>query len=1160
MLPGDLVGDRFEIERLAKSGGMGAVYRAIDKVDGAPVALKMLSGCSEQAEAYFARESRILAELRHPAVVAYKAHGRTHTGTLWLAMEWLEGIDLEERMMRTPLTVRESLALVRRAAEALGAAHARGIVHRDIKPSNLFLVGGVIENAKLLDFGIARSRQATRPATRTGMLLGTPGYMAPEQTLGAKDLTAAADVFALGCVMFECLTGEAAFSGEHMMVVLAKIILGQAPRVRSVRPNIPAALDELVTSLLAKDPEHRPADGNEVARAIRAIEANLHGELLGMENADTSPGDELEMVRAPTIPAPKAVATSAFVGRERELSVLTAVYGDCAWSPRARAAILTAPAGFGKSRLVREFLQAVQEHEQPAEVWITRGDSMSKGSPFGMLARLLRTVADIEGGEPTEVQVRKIRERVARSVQPSEVDRIARFLGEIARIRFRPSASLPVVAAAQDARLMGAQVRRAFEDWLSAETAQRPVVIVLEDLDDGDRPSLEVIEAARKNLADSPLLVLATGRPALSALAPFFGERNVTQVELGPLGEEAAEQIIRDAQTAANGETQNVPLFALLERSRGNAFHLQELARGTRARSSSKLAPSVEEQPDTAEAAAAAVILGLSEAARKFVGGACVLGNIFWEGAVASVMTGSTLTTELGSLLENRSVIGELCERDVLRPVTARPFPKQNQYGFRHDLLREAAYTLLDADERQLSHARAGQWLERTGEADAGTLAEHFRLAGDPARAAGYSARAAELSLEGGDPDSVLLWADRAVVLGAAADLLGTVRLLQAEAYKQKGNHAETLRYAIDAMTHLPRGSALWYGAIGEIAQAAAQVGDHGRLERSYHDLLLVPLDGVTPPHAIAVARLALQLLQSGRHGVAELAFRDLEHVPADVIAGDPEVRASIHRARALRAHYGGDPGAALEEFAVAAKAFREVGDDLAVATQRGNVGFMHVELGEYAEAERALREALDIAERYRLSGLGAFAKHNLGLAVGRQGRLDEGRRLEEEAALAYRAEGNRRMEGGSRIYLAAILAAAGDLTLAEEQAQEAIALSASHAPVQAHALATLADIWLLLGRARDALQPAEEAVRLLEDLGGIEDGEALVRLVHAVALGQMGHHVAARAAIAKARDRLLFRADRIASPIWRTSFLTRVPENARTLTLARQWKAQGRT
>ncbi len=1155
MVPGDLVGERFEILRLAKAGGMAEVYRATDRSDGAAVAVKMLSDCSAQAEAYFAREAEILADLRHPGVVAYRAHGRAPDGALWLAMEWLEGIDLEERMSKEPLGIRESLALVRRAAEALGAAHARGIVHRDIKPSNLFLVGGAVEDVRLLDFGIARSRQATRPATRTGMLLGTPGYMAPEQTLGSKDLTPAADVFALGCVLYECLTGEAAFSGEHMMVVLAKIILGQTPHVRAVRRGVSTALDDLVASMLSKDPAHRPRDGNELVRAVRAIEATAFDDV-DLVEADTITGgddDDDWPARADTVRAGALVTPSSFVGREDELRVLTAVYGDCVWSPRARAAIVTAPPGYGKSRLVRELLLAVREHEQPAEVWIARGDAMSKGSPFGMLARLVRGAADIDGGEPPAAQAKRLRDRIARSVAPLDVDRVARFLGEVARIRFGPSASPPVVAAAQDAQLMGAQIRRAFEDWLAAESSQRPVVIVLEDLDDGDKPSLEVIEAARKNLADSPLLVVATGRPALQGLVPFFGERNVTLVELGPLAPEAAEQLVREALAGASVDAPPIPLPLLLQRSHGNAFHLQELARAG-------AAAARDATVESAPAMARAVVTALPAGLQRVLGAAGVLGNLFWEGAVASLLTGGTLTTELGGLLENRAAITELVERDILRQIGARPFPRQNQFGFRHDLLREAAYDLLDPSERAVFHARAGEWLERSGEADAGTLAEHFRLAGDPARAAGYSARAAELALEGGDPDSVLLWADRAVTLGASGELLGTVRLLQAEAYRQKGQHEGTLRHALDAMTHLPRGSAFWYGAIGEIAQSAGQLGDHGRLERAYHDLLLVPIDGgITAPHAIAVARLALQLLQSGRHAVADLAFRDLEHVPADVVARDPEVAASIHRARALRAHYGGDPGAALVEFAAAAKAFREVGDDLATAVQRGNVGFMHVELGEYAEAERALREALEVAGRYRLGGLAAFAKQNLGLALGRQGRLDEGRRMEEEAALAYRTEGNRRMEGGSRVYLAAILAAAGLLGAAEEQAQEAIALSSAHPPVQAHALATLADIWLLMGRARDAFQPAEEALRLLEDLGGIEDGEALVRLVHAVALGQLGHHTAARAAIAKARDRLLARADKIASPVWRTSFLTRVPENARTLMLARQWKAAGR-
>src|SRR5262245_8503075 len=112
---------------------MGAVYRAFDSVTNGPVALKVLQGCSAQAAALFAREAEVLAELRHPGIVKYVAHGRTDSAALWLAMEWLEGEDLDGRLRRAPLTVGDTLALGRRAAEALGAAHAAGIVHRDIK-------------------------------------------------------------------------------------------------------------------------------------------------------------------------------------------------------------------------------------------------------------------------------------------------------------------------------------------------------------------------------------------------------------------------------------------------------------------------------------------------------------------------------------------------------------------------------------------------------------------------------------------------------------------------------------------------------------------------------------------------------------------------------------------------------------------------------------------------------------------------------------------------------------------------------------------------------------------------------------------------------------------------------------------------------------------
>jgi serine/threonine protein kinase len=136
-------------------------------------------------------------------------------------MEWLDGEDLSRRLRRSRLSLDETLRLVTGVAEALGAAHARGIIHRDLKPSNLFLVGGRPEQVKLVDFGIAQLGDLSR-MTRTGMALGTPAYMAPEQARGDDSLDLRADLFSLGCVLFECVTGQSAFKGAHVVALLRR--------------------------------------------------------------------------------------------------------------------------------------------------------------------------------------------------------------------------------------------------------------------------------------------------------------------------------------------------------------------------------------------------------------------------------------------------------------------------------------------------------------------------------------------------------------------------------------------------------------------------------------------------------------------------------------------------------------------------------------------------------------------------------------------------------------------------------------------------------------------------------------------------------------------------------------------------------------------------
>src|SRR5262249_4208721 len=154
----------------------------------------------------------------------------------------------------------------------LGAAHRFGVVHRDVKPSNLFLVGGRPEEAKILDFGIARMGVLDRTLTQAGAMIGTPGYIAPEQARGDRHVDARADVFSLGCVLFRCLTGQKPFEGDDVMAILLKLVLEEPPRLGELLPEAPSALEDLVARMLAKAPGDRPADGSAVARELAAIE------------------------------------------------------------------------------------------------------------------------------------------------------------------------------------------------------------------------------------------------------------------------------------------------------------------------------------------------------------------------------------------------------------------------------------------------------------------------------------------------------------------------------------------------------------------------------------------------------------------------------------------------------------------------------------------------------------------------------------------------------------------------------------------------------------------------------------------------------------------------------------------------------------------------
>ena len=273
--PGTLVAERFEVEKRAGSGGMGVIFRARDRHTGLPVALKVLPAESTpQDTERFMREAQLLSELRHPGIVTYVAHGRTLQGMFYLALEWLQGEDLGRRLERGPLSVEDSLTIVRVVADALATIHRHGIVHRDIKPSNLLLRDGLVERVTLVDFGIARGGLSSWSVTRTGEVMGTLHYVAPEQARGEQRVGPSADIFALGCVLFECLTGAPPFSGKNTAVVLARILYEEVPPVRRLRPELPDVLEALLGRMLAKDPSQRLVDGEMLMTALRTIDTS----------------------------------------------------------------------------------------------------------------------------------------------------------------------------------------------------------------------------------------------------------------------------------------------------------------------------------------------------------------------------------------------------------------------------------------------------------------------------------------------------------------------------------------------------------------------------------------------------------------------------------------------------------------------------------------------------------------------------------------------------------------------------------------------------------------------------------------------------------------------------------------------------------------------
>jgi tetratricopeptide (TPR) repeat protein len=1312
MKPGDLVAGRFVIERVAVTGGMGTVYRA--REGGAVVALKVLHGAHPDDFDRFSREAELLEALDSPNVVRYVASGQLPDGMPFFAMEWLEGKTLAERLAGAPLSSADTVDLGIRIADVLATLHTGGLVHRDLKPSNIFLIEGALEHVKLLDFGIARTVASSQLLTRTGAILGTPGYMAPEQVRG-EHVDARADVYALGCVLFECIAGRQPFAGAHVWTTLAKVLFEDAPRLRTVVPTVPEDIDDAVARLLAREPSARPRDGAEVVRLLGGIRtplpprsartswsqtsqsvisvtvtclaARADGPMAAVpvdatgvaseaegytadnrvsaapfgHEADDPAGvpeasrvrprvaiDEIQdiasrhggelailsggivmilfsakaavtdvAVRATAcglalctlIPwAPVAVATgrgvlaerpfgdvvdragyllpearpgtvriddvtadlldgrfrleqtapgafevvassappttarlllgraTPFVGRDRELLTLEAFFDECAAERRPQAVLLTGPAGIGKSRVRDEFIRRLRERGDACAVLVCRGDASSAGSPYFVAAQAVRHACDLGHGDPSDER-RRLREAIERRVAgKDDRERVAEFLGEMLRI---PSAgaSVQLAAARQDPALMGQHIRRAWVDWLGAESARQRVVLVLEDLHWGDTPSVKLVDAALRDLADRPLLVLALARPEIhEVFRNLWTDRGSQEIRLGALSRRAAERLAADL-LGPRADAHVVDL--VVTRADGHPFFLEELLRG--------IAEGRTEIPETVLMGVQVRLAAFEEPILRVLRAASVFGEVFWSGAVKRLLGAEALHVDLW--------LRALVEGEVITRRLASRIPGETEFEFRHSLVRDAAYRLLTTEDIVHGHGMAAAWLEEANATEPLALADHWERGGEPLRAVPYFQRASEAALDGDDFAAAEAFAARAIVCGATGQRLGRLTWLRAEALNWLGDLAGAAQLVVQALGVLEIASDGWYGALTLACRIAGVTGDVARLHELAEMLGTAPPERSRPWALRAMAAMAFRLRWLGDREKAAPFEATVEAAgsPAEL---DPAVAADVLRVRAERALQRGDVGgyAILQEQVLLAH--QRIGGQRAACFQSVNVGEALMVLGELAAAEHLLEATLRDSTRAGMRAVIAWSQQVLGNTLRYLGRSAEAVVVLARSVHEYHAIGERPMESLSLAWRSRAMLEAGDPAAAEIEARRAVELS-EVSGFQVEPLCSLACALLACGRPAEALHAARRGAELAEKYGtGGSIDDSPIHLAFAEALAATGDQDAARTVIGRARAKLLGAAETMSSGRRRT-FLEGVPPHARILTLAESWGAK---
>jgi hypothetical protein len=688
------------IRGVAGRGSMGVVYRAMHVPLKREVALKLIApeaSADDHFRVRFRREIEAAAAIQHPHVVPI-FHAGEEDGLLFVTMRYVEGVDLArliavERRLDPPRAVR----LIAEVAAALDAAHERRIVHRDVKPANVLIgVERGAEHAFLTDFGLTKILQSDTQVTEAGTLLGTFDYAAPEQ-LDDRGVDARTDVYALGCVLYQALTGEVPYPRSTVAATMFAHLDSPPPLVTSVVAAAPRELDDVIARALAKDPDARFASAGELAQAaLAAVEQRAPG-TTAQERRGSDPGQpsSADMGRSFEIrvPLPSQLASEceqgAFVGREDQLGRLVQRRARAALG-RRQFVLLTGEAGIGKTRLAAEF--ASRADADGATVLYGRSDpeSLVPYQPF------ITAIQHLIAHRPTLAVPEELR---------PELIELARFIPALRRhVPFRePSPDDPE----NRFRLFEAVTR-----LLAFAAREHPTVLVLDDLQWADTSTTLMLGHLLRDAEPTRSLVLATQRDVIEEgcaelkelLSRQHGSADFERIPLTGLdGEETQALLAMHGQSLAGGSF----VRRLHDRTEGNPLFLVETLRSlTEAVSQDggdlehEEALSRLEVPEGVKHVISQRLARLSETANQVLTVAAVIGREFPLEAL------EILLDQPGE--EILAALEEAVDAGLIREVKE----DVGRFYFAHSLERETLYEGQTAIRRMRLHHRIAQALE----------------------------------------------------------------------------------------------------------------------------------------------------------------------------------------------------------------------------------------------------------------------------------------------------------------------------------------------------------------------------------------------------------------------------------------------------------------